>query len=169
MYNRNTGGKAPFDRHNSGFSQNKQNENKTSLSASDDDNDDDSLSGVLIVGRNPVIEALKSDKVIDTLYINPESGGSISLIIKMAHEKSIVIKNVSDTKLSYMSHHASHQGVIASCGCAEYVLVEDILEIAKEKNEQPFIIICDEIEDPHNLGAIIRTAEASGAHGIIIP
>ncbi len=124
---------------------------------------------VLIIGRNPVIEALKSDKVIDTIYMNSESGGSLSLISKMAKEKGIVIKNVSDIKLSYMSRQASHQGVIASCGCAEYVSVEDILEIAKSKNESPFIIICDEIEDPHNLGAIIRTAEAAGAHGIIIP
>lgn len=123
----------------------------------------------LIIGRNPVIEALKADRQIDTIFINSEAGGSIGLISKMAREKGIVIKQVNDTKLSYMCRGASHQGVIASGACAEYVSVEDILEISKKKGTQPFIIICDEIEDPHNLGAIIRTAESAGADGIIIP
>lgn len=123
----------------------------------------------LIVGRNPVIEALKSGKQIDTLFVNKDAGGSINLICKLAKEHNIVIKQVTDTKLSYMSHGASHQGVIASGACAEYVSVEDILAVSKSKGTQPFIVICDEIEDPHNLGAIIRTAEAAGADGIIIP
>ncbi len=123
----------------------------------------------LIVGRNPVLEALKSGKAVDTLYVNPEAGGSISSITRIARERGIVIKSVSDTKLTQMCQGASHQGVIASGGCAEYVSVDDILAISKKKGTAPFIIICDEIEDPHNLGAIIRTAEAAGADGIIIP
>jgi len=123
----------------------------------------------LIVGRNPVIEALKAEKQIDVIYVNKDAGGSINLICRMAKEQGIVIKQVSDTKLSYMSNGASHQGVIASGACAEYVSIEDILAVSKNKGTQPFIIVCDEIEDPHNLGAIIRTAEAAGADGIIIP
>lgn len=131
--------------------------------------DVDEAEGMLILGRNPVIEALKADKLIDVLFVNPEAGGSIGQIIKMAKDKSIVVKEVSEQKLSNMAKGASHQGVIAMGACAEYVDIEDILAIALEKGEDPFIIICDEIEDPHNLGAIIRTAETAGAHGIIIP
>ena len=123
----------------------------------------------LIIGRNPVIEALKADKLIDTIFVNREGGGSLSLIVKMAKEKEIVVKVVSEQKLSYMSKGGAHQGVIAMGACAEYVEIEDILALAKERGEDPFVIICDEIEDPHNLGAIIRTAESAGAHGIIIP
>ena len=122
-----------------------------------------------IIGRNPVIEALKSGRNIDTVYVNSEAGGSIGIICRMAKERDIVVKQVSDSKLTAMSGGASHQGVIASGACAEYVSVEDILAISKEKGTDPFIIICDEIEDPHNLGAIIRTAEAAGADGVIIP
>lgn len=123
----------------------------------------------LVLGRNPVIESLKAGKLIDSIYVNSEAGGSISVICRMAKEKGIVIKQVNEQKLNKMARGASHQGVIAMMACAEYVDVQDILDIAKKKNEPPFIIICDEIEDPHNLGAIIRTAEASGAHGVIIP
>ncbi len=132
-----------------------------------DSNDEDVRD--LIVGRNPVLEALKAEKLIDTIYVNSEATGSIGHIISLAKEQGIVIKNVNDLKLSAMTNGASHQGVVAIGACAEYVSVERILEIAQEKGEQPFIIICDEIEDPHNLGAIIRTAESAGAHGIIIP
>lgn len=123
----------------------------------------------LILGRNPVIEALKADKLIDTIFVNPEATGSISLICKMARDKGILVKQVNEMKLNNMAGGAAHQGVIAMGACAEYVTVEDILKIAEDKGEDPFVIICDEIEDPHNLGAIIRTAEAAGAHGIIIP
>lgn len=123
----------------------------------------------LIVGRNPVMEALKSGKAIDTIYVNSDAGGSIGAITRIAREKGIVIKNVNDQKLTQMCAGASHQGIIASGACAEYVSVEDILNISKKKGTAPFIIICDEIEDPHNLGAIIRTAETAGADGVIIP
>lgn len=122
----------------------------------------------LIIGRNPVLEALKAERPIDCVYINGE-GGSLNLIMKLAKERGAVIKQVSQQKLSEMSGGASHQGVIATGACAEYVGISDILKIAKEKGEPPFVIICDEIEDPHNLGAIIRTAECAGAHGVIIP
>lgn len=130
--------------------------------------DSDDVTG-LIVGRNPVMEALKSGKALDTIYVNENAGGSIGAITRIARERGIVIKNVSDQKLTQMCGGASHQGIIASGACAEYVSVEDILAISKKKGTVPFIIICDEIEDPHNLGAIIRTAEAAGADGIIIP
>lgn len=122
----------------------------------------------VIAGRNPVIEALKSDTLIDTIYING-NGGSLNLIRKLAKEKNIVVKDAQDKKLSQLCDNASHQGVVALGAYGEYSTVEDILEISKQKGTQPFIIICDEIEDPHNLGAIIRTAESAGADGIIIP
>ncbi|MGN0593873.1 MAG: 23S rRNA (guanosine(2251)-2'-O)-methyltransferase RlmB [Hominimerdicola sp.] len=130
---------------------------------------DDKNQNELIIGRNPVIEALKADKLIDTIFVNPEAKGSISVICRLAKEKGVLVKQVNEVKLNNMSGGASHQGVIAMGACAEYVEIEDILKIAQNKGEEPFIIICDEIEDPHNLGAIIRTAEAAGAHGIVIP
>ncbi len=132
------------------------------------DEADEEVTG-LIVGRNPVMEALKSGKPVDTIYVNSEAGGSIGSITRIAREKGIVVKSVSDAKLTQMCKGASHQGIIASGACAEYVTVEDILAVSAKKGTKPFIIICDEIEDPHNLGAIIRTAEAAGADGIIIP
>ncbi len=123
----------------------------------------------LIAGRNPVTEAIKSGVVLDKVFVNAEAGGSIGNIIRLAKEKGILVKEVNEQKLSAMCGGASHQGIIAVGACAEYVSVSDILDIAKEKGEDPFVIICDEVEDPHNLGAIIRTAETVGAHGIIIP
>ena len=126
------------------------------------------ISNELIIGRNPVIEALKADKLIDLIFVNSEAGGSISLICKLAKDRNIPIKQVNEQKLNNMSNGASHQGVIAMGACAEYVTVEDILEISQTKGTDPFIIICDEVEDPHNLGAIIRSADAFGAHGVII-
>lgn len=131
--------------------------------------DSDCEQGELIIGRNPVIEALRADKLIDTVFINKDATGSASMIVDMAKKKGIVVKQVNEQKLTSMAGNAHHQGVIAMGACAEYVEISDILELARQKNEDPFIIICDEIEDPHNLGAIIRTAESAGAHGIIIP
>ena len=123
----------------------------------------------LIIGRNPVIEALKADKLIDLIFVNPEAEGSVKLILKLARDRNIPIKQVSEQKLSNMCDGLSHQGVIAMGACAEYKTPEELLKKKKKKGEDPFIIICDEIEDPHNLGAIIRTAETAGAHGVIIP
>lgn len=123
----------------------------------------------LIIGRNPVTEAIKSGVLLDKVFVNAEAGGSITNIIRLAKERDILVKEVTEQKLTAMCRGASHQGIIAVGACAEYVEVEDILKSAKAKGEDPFIIICDEVEDPHNLGAIIRTAETAGAHGIIIP
>lgn len=122
----------------------------------------------MICGRNPVIEALKSGANLDTVYIDG-NGGSLSVIRRLAKENGVVVKDADDKKLSRLSGGASHQGVVAEGACGEYVTVEDILAVSQKKSTKPFIIICDEIEDPHNLGAIIRTAETSGADGVIIP
>ena len=123
-----------------------------------------------IEGRNSVIELLESDRDINKLYIaKGEKHGSINKIISMAKQKRIVIAEVEKQKLNTMSQTGNHQGVIAIVPPFDYVEVEDILEYAKEKNEDPFILILDGIEDPHDLGSIIRTAETAGVHGIIIP
>ena len=122
----------------------------------------------IICGRNPVIEAIKSGAQLDTIYIDG-TGGSLNLIRRLAKENNIVVKDAQGKKLSQLSGGASHQGVVAFGACGQYVSVEDILAVSQKKGTKPFIIICDEIEDPHNLGAIIRTAETSGADGVIIP
>ena len=121
----------------------------------------------MIIGRNPVREALLSGQTIDTVYVS--GGNGLHEIRMLAQEKGAVVKTVSDQKLSQMCGDGVHQGVIAFGACAAYVTVEDLLEVSKKKGTAPFIIICDEIEDPHNLGAIIRIAECAGAHGVIIP
>lgn len=124
----------------------------------------------IIIGRNPVIELLKSGKDIQSVLIaKGEREGSIKKIISLCRQNKVVLKTVDRKKLDLMCSGANHQGVAATVPQHEYALVEDILNYAKEKGEDPFIIICDEIEDSHNLGAIIRTAEACGVHGIIIP
>lgn len=122
----------------------------------------------IICGRNPVLEALKSGSPIDAVYISGE-GGILGKIRSMAKESGAVVKNADSRKLDQLTGGKSHQGVAAVGACAEYVSVEDILAVSAKKGAEPFIIICDEIEDPHNLGAIIRTAESAGADGIIIP
>lgn len=124
----------------------------------------------LIIGRNAAMEALKSNKTIEALYVtNGPKEGSINAIINLAKDKKIVIKEVDKKKLDLMAAGNVHQGVIARITPYEYFEVKDILEDAKQKNEAPFIIILDELEDPHNLGSIVRTAETCGVHGIIIP
>ena len=124
----------------------------------------------LLIGRNAVSQALESGRPIDTLYVaKGQKNGSIGQIIKKSKDLGIVIKEVDKKKLDFMSGKSNHQNVIAGCAVHEYSSVEDMLELAKKRNEDPFIIICDELEDPHNLGAIIRTAEITGAHGVIIP
>lgn len=125
----------------------------------------------LIEGRNAVIEALKSDngKTIEQIFIAEGSiSGSSKVIIAMAKEKNIVVKRVDRRKLDKISETGAHQGVIAQVTPYKYCEAEDILEYAKKKGEPPFIIVLDEIEDPHNFGSIIRTAEICGVHGIII-
>lgn len=123
-----------------------------------------------VEGRNAVIELLKSDRTINKIMIaKGEKQGSIYEIIKLAKEKRIVITEVDKAKLDTISETKHHQGVIAYASPIEYKTLDDILEIAKSKNEDPFILIADEIEDPHNLGALIRTAEIAGCHGLVIP
>ncbi len=121
-------------------------------------------------GRNSVMEALKANRTINKLFvIKGEREGSIRQIVAMARQKGIIITEVEKSALDSMSTSRSHQGVIAFVAVKEYVEVDDILQIANEKGQPPFIIILDEITDPHNFGAILRTANAVGAHGVIIP
>lgn len=124
----------------------------------------------LIFGRNSVAEALKSDRPLDCIMVaKGEHGGSVPKLIADAKKAGLAIKEVDRKKLDYMCGHANHQGIIALGAVKHYCTVDDIFNTAAERGEEPFIIICDEIEDPHNLGAIIRTAEAAGAHGVIVP
>ena len=124
----------------------------------------------LIIGRNAVSEAIRSGRNIYTLLVvRGERNGSVGRIIAECKEKGVVIKEVDKKKLDFMCGQGNHQGVAAYAAVHEYSSVEDIFNLAEERGEAPFIIICDELEDPHNLGAIIRTAETAGAHGVIIP
>jgi 23S rRNA (guanosine2251-2'-O)-methyltransferase len=124
----------------------------------------------LIIGRNAVFEAIKSGREIDRLFVQRgEQNPAVKRLISMAREKGAVIKEVDSKKLDFMCGGGVHQGVALSAAAHEYSTVEDILNKAATKNEKPFIIICDGVEDTHNLGAVIRTADAAGAHGVIIP
>ncbi|MCL2774032.1 MAG: 23S rRNA (guanosine(2251)-2'-O)-methyltransferase RlmB [Oscillospiraceae bacterium] len=124
----------------------------------------------MVYGRNAVIELLKSGKSIDKIYVQSgQREGSITMIFAEAIRKSIPVIEVEKQKLDSMINNSGHQGVIALASEKEYCSVDDILNIAKEKNQKPFILIADKIMDPHNLGALIRTAECAGVHGIIIP
>lgn len=123
-----------------------------------------------IEGRNPVMEALKSGREIDKIYIlKGDRQGSVNKIIGLANSKKIPISEVDRKKLDEMSETKAHQGVVASLSPIKYARLEDIILKAKEKNEPLFVVVLDEIEDPHNLGSIIRTANAAGVHGIVIP
>lgn len=122
----------------------------------------------VVAGRNAVLELLKSDKDINKIFVERgEKHGSINEIIAKAKDARIVLVEVDKSKLDMMAEN--HQGVVAVVPPFNYCEIEDILDVAKSKNEDPFIIILDGIEDPHNLGSIIRTAETAGVHGIIIP
>lgn len=124
----------------------------------------------LIIGRNAVIELLKSGREVENVLVaKGDREGSVNRIIAMCREKGIVVKTVDRKKLDAMCAGANHQGVAANVPAHSYCSVEDILDYAESRGEKPFIIICDGIEDSHNLGAIIRSAEACGVHGIIIP
>lgn len=122
-----------------------------------------------VVGRNPVLEVLKSSREVEKLYIQKgELKGSINKIVGIAKERNIIIQRVDKNKLNQISK-GNHQGVVALVEAYTYSTIEEILNYANKLKEDPFLIILDGIEDPHNLGAIIRTAECAGAHGIIIP
>ncbi len=123
-----------------------------------------------IEGKNPVIEALRSDTGIDIIYINKEMAeGAVSKISSLAKDKNINVKYVDKQTLTKLSEGGKHQGVIAEAEEYEYKDLDDIFALAEQRKEKPFIILLDEITDVHNLGAIIRTAECCGAHGVIIP
>lgn len=123
-----------------------------------------------IIGRNPVLEAIKAGRTIDKILIKKgKYEGSIIPVVKKAKEAGIIIQETERSKLDAVAEGGNHQGVIAYVSAYEYVSAEDILNKAREKGEAPFVIICDKITDPHNLGAIIRTANCVGAHGVIIP
>ena len=123
-----------------------------------------------IEGRNAVIEAFRAGKPIDKLYVlDGCQDGPIMTIKREAKKNNVLLKFVTKERLDQMSETGKHQGVIAVAAAYEYAEVDDMLGAAKEKGEAPFLFLLDNIEDPHNLGAIIRTAEAAGAHGIIIP
>lgn len=124
----------------------------------------------LIEGRNAVIEALRAGRTIDKIFIaKGDVDKTLGHIASKARSAGIVVTEADRRKLDAMSQTHAHQGVIALCAVKEYSTIEDMLAVAAERGEAPFLVLCDEISDPHNLGAIIRTAECVGAHGVIIP
>ena len=123
-----------------------------------------------IEGRNAVLEAFRSGKSIDKLYVlDGCQDGPVRTIVREARKKDTILNFVTRERLDQISETGHHQGVIAVAAAYSYSTVEEILQKAKEKGEAPFLILLDNIEDPHNLGAIIRTANLAGAHGVIIP
>ena len=125
---------------------------------------------LVIEGRNAVLEALRSGKPMDKLYVlDGCQDGPIRTIVREAKKHDVILQFVTKERLNQLSETVKHQGVIAHAAAYEYAQVEDLLELAKSRGEDPFIFLLDNIEDPHNLGAIIRTANLAGAHGVIIP
>lgn len=123
-----------------------------------------------IVGRNPVIEALRAKREMDKIWINEASRkGSLQELISLAEKNRVLIQFVPKRKLDQLSDTTNHQGVIASIEAYEYAELDDLFAKAHERKEQPFFVMLDEIEDPHNLGSMLRSADATGVHGIIIP
>ena len=124
----------------------------------------------LIEGRNAVAEAIRAGRTIDKLFIaRGETDRTLARIAAKAREQGIVVTECDRRKLDAMSATHAHQGIIAQAAMREYSSLEDILAWARERGEDPFVVVCDEIADPHNLGAVIRTAECAGVHGIVIP
>ena len=124
----------------------------------------------MIAGRNAVSEVLRAGRPIAAIYVQRgEKNGSIVSILARAKKNEIPIKEVDTKKLDFMSGHAVHQGIVAAVAVKDYADLEDLFQLAEERGEPPFFILCDELSDPHNLGAIIRTAECAGAHGVIVP
>ena len=124
----------------------------------------------IIEGRNAVIEALRAGETIDKIYLQKgETDKTLGHIASKARAAGVVVVEADRRKLDAMSRTHAHQGVIALAAVREYISVESILQAARDKGEAPLLVVCDEISDPHNLGAIIRSAECAGAHGVIIP
>ena len=131
---------------------------------------DDAEADGIIEGRNAVTEALRAGVAIDKIYLaKGETDRALGHIASTARAAGVVVVEADRRKLDHMSRTHSHQGVIALAAVREYATVESILAAAEEKGEKPLLVVCDELSDPHNLGAVIRTAECAGAHGVIIP
>ncbi len=124
----------------------------------------------VIAGRNPVAEALRAGRPIDRIFVakGPRSG-QLPGILSRARELGVPVKEADPRKLSHLCNGANHQGIVAMAAAKSYASVEDMLALAEKRGEPPLLVICDGVEDPHNLGAIIRSAECAGAHGVIIP
>lgn len=123
--------------------------------------------GTLIEGRNAVLETLRAGRTVDKVFV--AEGARIGDVAAEARRHGVPVVTCDRRKLDHMSPTGNHQGVIAQAAAQEYVSLEDIFRVARERGEAPLIVVCDGIEDPHNLGAIIRSAETAGAHGVIIP
>lgn len=123
----------------------------------------------LVAGRNAVAEALRAGRPLDSVLIaRGERSGSLVALAAKCRERGIPVKEVDPRKLDALCG-PNHQGIAAVAACREYATLDDLFDLARERGEPPFLVICDELEDPHNLGAVVRTAEAAGAHGVIIP
>ena len=125
----------------------------------------------IVVGRNAVRELLKSERTIDKVYVKKGGSheGSITVLIAEAVSKGVPIVEVEGQKLDFLASGANHQGIVAQAAMKEYSTIDDMIALAEERGEKPLIVIADSIEDPHNLGALIRCAECAGAHGVVIP
>ena len=130
----------------------------------------DEFKNEMIEGRNAVLEALRAGRALDKVYIaRGETDKALAHIAGLARERGVSVSDCDRRKLDAMSVTKAHQGVIAVCAVREYASLDDILALAESRGEAPFVVVCDEISDPHNLGAIIRSAECAGVHGIIVP
>ncbi len=148
----------------------KQSFNKTSNYKKENNKKEERIFDDQVEGRNSVLELLESGKDINKIFVTKgERHGSINKIVAIAREKKVIIVEKDKRQMDEMAQNENYQGVIAIVPPFEYCEIEDILDVAREKNEDPFVLILDGIEDPHNLGSIIRTAETAGVHGIIIP
>lgn len=148
----------------------KQSFNKTSNYKKENNKKEERIFDDQVEGRNSVLELLESGKDINKIFVTKgERHGSINKIVAIAREKKVIIVEKDKRQMDEMAQNENYQGVIAIVPPFEYCKIEDILDVAKERNEDPFVLILDGIEDPHNLGSIIRTAETAGVHGIIIP
>ena len=130
----------------------------------------DEFKNEMIEGRNAVLEALRAGRALDKVYIaRGETDKALAHIAGLARERGVSVSDCDRRKLDAMSVTKAHQGVIAVCAVREYASLDDILALAESRGEAPFVVVCDEISDPHNLGAISRSAECVGAHGVVIP
>lgn len=146
------------------------NDEKPRFNARNERNDDKEFNENQVEGRNAMLEVLNSGRDVEKILIaRGNTEGTIRRIVAMATDRGIVVQQTDRQRLDDMSQTKNHQGIIGFVSAHEYVEVEDIIKIARDKGEEPFIILLDSITDPHNLGAIIRTADASGAHGVVIP